>query len=158
MPGNEAIFRLFSSLLSSSLLSSSLLSSSLLSFLLPTFSSLGCRSEVYIFPKYVYSRTEHYIPSPPLLLYPSKHVSTCPMSSTIQDPYYYAFRYEDCVVMARSLDTMFCPAHGNVPLQYMAPDTVSCSHCHSLNLHSFPSLFPPFLLFSPLSSLLIWLY
>ena len=42
-----------------------------------------------------------------------------------QDPYYYAFRYDDCVVIARTLESMFCPAHGALLLQYMAPDTVS---------------------------------
>ena len=43
-----------------------------------------------------------------------------------QDPQFaYAFRYDDCVVMARTPDSMFCPAHGSILLQYMAPDTVS---------------------------------
>lgn len=42
----------------------------------------------------------------------------------VQDPYNYAFRYDDCVVMARCQDYMTCPAHGKILLKYMAPDTV----------------------------------
>ena len=56
-----------------------------------------------------------------------RHRSAAPRHKLSQEVYYYAFRYDDCVVMARSLDGMFCPAHGNIPLQYMAPDTVSSS-------------------------------
>ena len=41
-----------------------------------------------------------------------------------KEPYYYAFQYNDCVVTARTQNNMFCPAHGNVQLQYTAPDTV----------------------------------
>lgn len=58
----------------------------------------------------------------------SGHAPTGHMTShqeLSQEPYAYAFRYNDCVVTARSMDTMFCPAHGDVPLQFMAPDTVS---------------------------------
>ena len=43
---------------------------------------------------------------------------------TVLDPYSYAFRYDDCVVMARSQEFMTCPAHGKILLRYMAPDTV----------------------------------
>ena len=42
----------------------------------------------------------------------------------VQDPYNYAFRYDDCVVTARCQDFMTCPAHGRILLKYMAPDTV----------------------------------
>ncbi len=57
-----------------------------------------------------------------------RHATSCPsggQQSLSMDPYAYAFRYNDCVVTARNQDTMFCPAHGNVQLQFMAPDTVS---------------------------------
>ena len=43
---------------------------------------------------------------------------------TLQDPYNYAFRYDDCVVLARNQDYVTCPAHGKILLRYMAPDTV----------------------------------
>ncbi len=58
----------------------------------------------------------------------SSHAPTGHLTSQLElshEPYAYAFRYNDCVVTARSTDTMFCPAHGDVPLQFMAPDTVS---------------------------------
>ncbi len=55
-----------------------------------------------------------------------------------QQPYAYAFRYNDCVVIARNRDTMYCPAHGQLPLQYMAPDTVS-----SVNNVTTPTLTTP---------------
>jgi hypothetical protein len=42
----------------------------------------------------------------------------------VQDPYNYAFRYDDCVVLARSQDFVTCPAHGKILLRYMAPDTL----------------------------------
>ncbi len=56
-----------------------------------------------------------------------RHATSCPTGeqSLSMDPFAYAFRYNDCVVTARNQDTMFCPAHGNVQLQFMAPDTVS---------------------------------
>ena len=37
----------------------------------------------------------------------------------------FGFSYNDCVVSARTLNTMFCPRHGEIDLQYLAPDTVS---------------------------------
>ena len=43
--------------------------------------------------------------------------------------YCYAFRYDDCVVAARSKDSIDCPGHGTIPLQYLAPDTVSSMEC-----------------------------
>ena len=52
---------------------------------------------------------------------------------TVQDPYNYAFRYEDCVVLARSQDFVTCPAHGKILLRYMAPDTVSSDYTIHLN-------------------------
>jgi len=48
----------------------------------------------------------------------------------VQDPYNYAFRYDDCVVTARCQDFMTCPAHGRILLKYMAPDTVRSLHTH----------------------------
>ncbi len=54
---------------------------------------------------------------------PSGHMTS--QQELSQEPYAYAFRYNDCVVSARSVDSIFCPAHGDVPLQFMAPDTVS---------------------------------
>lgn len=39
--------------------------------------------------------------------------------------YNYAYRYNDCVVAARKYNSMYCPYHGEIPIEYMAPDTVS---------------------------------
>lgn len=46
----------------------------------------------------------------------------------VLDPYNYAFRYDDCVVTARTQDYVTCPAHGKILLRYMSPDTVRCSN------------------------------
>ena len=53
----------------------------------------------------------------------------CPMTSSVPGPTSsqvtrYVFDYEDCVVAARSRDYVECPAHGRLPLAYIAPDTV----------------------------------
>ena len=58
---------------------------------------------------------------------------------TVLDPYHYAFRYDDCVVTARTQDYVTCPAHGKVLLRYMAPDTVCndnimCMHVYVILL------------------------
>ena len=50
---------------------------------------------------------------------------------TLLDPYNYAFRYDDCVVLARTQDHVTCPAHGKILLCYMSPDTVS-EHIHTV--------------------------
>ena len=38
---------------------------------------------------------------------------------------YYAFQYDECVVQARNVPNMCCPNHQELPLEYIAPDTVS---------------------------------
>ena len=38
---------------------------------------------------------------------------------------FYAFQYEECVVRARDVPYVKCPVHGELPLEYIAPDTVS---------------------------------
>ena len=35
-----------------------------------------------------------------------------------------AFQYEECVVKARDIPYVKCPVHGELPLEYIAPDTV----------------------------------
>lgn len=42
-----------------------------------------------------------------------------------RDDVYYAFQYEECVVRAREIPFVECPVHGDLPLEYIAPDTVS---------------------------------
>lgn len=37
---------------------------------------------------------------------------------------FYAFQYEECVVKARDIPYVKCPVHGELPLEYIAPDTV----------------------------------
>ena len=37
---------------------------------------------------------------------------------------FYAFQYEECVVKARDIPYVKCPLHGELPLEYIAPDTV----------------------------------
>lgn len=58
---------------------------------------------------------------------PQHPQATLPVRDADTRHYKYAFRYNDCVVTARTLNTMFCPAHGEIFLQYMAPDTVCMS-------------------------------
>ena len=43
--------------------------------------------------------------------------------------YCYSFKHQECIVTARTQDTMKCPDHGDILLSYMAPDTVSCLIC-----------------------------
>ena len=38
---------------------------------------------------------------------------------------FYAFQYEECVMRARDDPYVKCPVHGDLPLEYLAPDTVS---------------------------------
>ena len=70
-------------------------------------------------------------PPPPPLTHTQHPQDTLSLRPGVPTTYYrYAFRYNDCVVTARKLSTMCCPAHGPIPLRYMAPDTVgSVVHC-----------------------------
>ena len=43
----------------------------------------------------------------------------------------YAFQYDECIVLAREQENLKCPIHGDLPLQYLAPDTVSHSLTHT---------------------------
>lgn len=42
---------------------------------------------------------------------------------------FYAFQYEECVIRARDIPYVKCPVHGDLPLEYVAPDTVSTRTC-----------------------------
>ena len=37
----------------------------------------------------------------------------------------YVFSFDDCVWQSRHSSVIYCPAHGDVPLKYFAPDVVS---------------------------------
>ena len=74
---------------------------------------------------------------------PSSYITAAPSSpnppgQVIQ----YLFDYEDCVVAARSQDYVECPAHGNLPLAYIAPDTVGGTHV-LLGVWSYTVSHPP---------------
>ena len=37
----------------------------------------------------------------------------------------YVFSFDDCVWLSRKSCVMYCPAHGDIPLEFFVPDVVS---------------------------------
>ena len=37
----------------------------------------------------------------------------------------YVFSFDDCVWLSRNSHVMYCPAHGDIPLEFFVPDVVS---------------------------------
>lgn len=44
---------------------------------------------------------------------------------TSPDVTFYAFQYDECVIRARDVLSVKCPSHEELPLEFIAPDTVS---------------------------------
>ncbi|XP_019849257.1 PREDICTED: leucine-rich repeat serine/threonine-protein kinase 1-like [Amphimedon queenslandica] len=50
--------------------------------------------------------------------------SPVPAPTPTPNVVFYAFQYEECVVRARDVPYVKCPVHGELPLEYIAPDTL----------------------------------
>lgn len=51
---------------------------------------------------------------------------------------FFAFQYDECVIRARDNPVVTCPNHQDLPLEFIAPDTVS-SHSSLWNMIEYSS-------------------